>query len=90
MLVLAAAGVYLATIKHDPGSIGGGLFTFYLILTGWLTARRRDGETSKFDWVALLIPLTLGILTWISGVEDLRSPEPPKEIPQASPFWWAP
>jgi hypothetical protein len=61
------------------GVLGGGLFTFYLILTAWLTARRKDGETSKFDWIATLIPLSLGILTWISGVIELRSPEPPKD-----------
>lgn len=84
MLVTAAAGVYLATIKHDSGSVGGGIFTFYLILTAWLTARRKDGETSRFDWIAALIPLSLGILTWTSGIEELRSPESPKDGDSAS------
>src|SRR5438034_1162492 len=60
MLAMAAGAVYLAIVKHQPNNIGGGIFTFYLILTAWLTARRADGETSKFDWVAFLIPLALG------------------------------
>jgi hypothetical protein len=46
---------------------------FYLIGTGWLTARRREGETSQMDWVAMLIPLTVGILTWVNGIEVLRN-----------------
>ncbi|MEY2602702.1 MAG: hypothetical protein QOH31_460, partial [Verrucomicrobiota bacterium] len=47
--------------------------TLYLIGTAWLTARRRDGETSRFDWIVLLIPLTLGALTWMNGLRVVRS-----------------
>src|SRR5215471_1936743 len=68
MLTMGAAATYLAILKHQNGNIGGGIFTFYLILTAWLTARRGEGETSSFDWLALLIPLALGVLTWMSGI----------------------
>ncbi len=74
MLTMAAAAVYLATVKHQPNNIGGGILTFYLILTAWLTARRRDGETSRFDWIALLIPLAIGILGWRNAVDALHGP----------------
>jgi uncharacterized membrane protein len=73
MLTMGAAAVYLAVIKHQPNNIGGGILTFYLILTAWLTARRRNRETDKYDWALLLIPLTLGVLTWMSGIRLLRS-----------------
>lgn len=73
MLTMAAVAVYLAILRHQPSNIGGGVLTFYLIGTAWLTARRRDGETSRFDWVALLIPLVIGILNWMSGLKVLRS-----------------
>lgn len=66
MLTMAVVAVYLAIVKHQPNNIGGGIITFYLIGTAWLTARRREGETSRMDWVALLIPLALGILTWMN------------------------
>ena len=62
MLSMAVAAVYLAIVRHQPNNISGGIITFYLIATAWLTARRRDRETSRFDWVLLLIPLTLGTL----------------------------
>jgi hypothetical protein len=51
MLTMAAFAAYLATVRHQPNNIGGGIFTFYLIGTAWLTARRKDGETNRFDWV---------------------------------------
>jgi len=73
MLTMAAFAVYLAIVRHQPNNIGGGIFTFYLIGTAWLTARRRDGETIRLDWVALLIPLALGILTWMNGLKVVRS-----------------
>ena len=73
MLTMAGVAVYLATVRHQPNNIGGGILTFYLIGTAWLTAKRRDGETSRFDWTVLLIPLALGILTWMNGIRVLRS-----------------
>ena len=73
MLTMGALAVYLAIVRHQPSNIGGGILTVYLIGTAWLTARRRDGETSRFDWVALLFPLALGILLWMNGLKVVRS-----------------
>ena len=73
MLTMAVAAIYLAIVKHQSSNIGAGLLTFYLIGTAWLTARRKDGETSQLDWMALVIPLALGILTWMNGLRVLQS-----------------
>src|SRR5215467_6937014 len=73
MLTMGAAAAYLGIVRHQPGNVGGGIFTFYLILTAWLTARRSDGETSKLDWAPVLIPLVLGVLTWRNGIRVVRS-----------------
>jgi hypothetical protein len=72
MLIMALGAVYLGIVKHQPSNVSGGTFTFYLIGTAWLTARRRDGEIGRLDWVALLIPLALGVLTWLSGISVVR------------------
>src|SRR5580658_8394385 len=73
MLTMASLAVYIAVGRHQPSNIGGGILTFYLIGTAWLTARRRDGKAHRFDWVLFLIPLALGILTWLSGIKIVRS-----------------
>src|SRR5712664_1301254 len=73
MLTMAVVATYLAIVRHQPSNIGPGILTFYLIGTAWLTTRRRDGETSRLDWTALLIPLALGILTWMHGLKVVRS-----------------
>jgi len=73
MVIMGAFATYLAVVKNQPNNIGGGLLTVYLIGTAWLTARRRDGQTSRFDWLALMIPLALGILSWLNGIRVVRS-----------------
>jgi hypothetical protein len=73
MMVMGALAINLAIERNQPNNIGGGILTIYLIGTAWLTARRKDGETSRFDWVVLLIPLALGILTWMNGINVVRS-----------------
>jgi uncharacterized membrane protein len=73
MLIMAAAATYIAYVKNQPSNVGGGILTFYLILTAWLTARRGNTETSRWDWALMLVPLGLGILTWMSGIRILRS-----------------
>src|SRR5215469_16159692 len=79
MLTMAAGGIYLAILKHEPDNVGGGLITFYLTVTAWLTARRMDGQTSKLDWTAVLIPLTMGSLLWVGGLEKIGSHAPPED-----------
>src|SRR3954463_11579671 len=69
MVIMGMAASYIAALKHDSGNVTAGLLTFYLMLTAWLTARRRHGETSNVDWLLLLIPLVLGSLTVIAGVD---------------------
>ncbi len=70
MLTMGAFAAYLAIVRNQPNNIGGGILTVYLIGTAWLTARRRDGETSRLD---ILIPLTNGILSWMTGLRVVRS-----------------
>jgi hypothetical protein len=74
MLVLSASGVYLATLKSQPGNILGGTVTFYLVATAWMTARRRAMETSGFDWAALLVVLVVAAIEITFGIEAAIDP----------------
>ena len=79
MLTMAAAAVYLAVLKHQTPNILAGILTFYLVTTAWLTAKRRDGETSRFDWALLLIPLLGGSWVWFIGLGKFLSRTPPRD-----------
>ena len=79
MLTMAAAATYLAFMKHQMHNVFGGVLTFYLVTTAWVTARRRDGETGIFDWVALLFALAVGAAMVTFGIEAANSPTGPKD-----------
>src|SRR5882762_10329153 len=60
------------------GNVFGGVITFYLVTTGWLTARRREGETTIFDWGAFLVCLAMGIVIMIDGLRVVTGAVAPK------------
>jgi hypothetical protein len=67
MLAMGSSAAYL-------GNVFGGLFACYLVATAWLTARRRDGGTSVFDWGALVFALAFGVLAVTDGLKVANSP----------------
>ncbi len=75
MLAMAVGAVYLGVVKNQPANVTGGILTFYLVGTGWLTARRADGRTRGTDWVAMLIPLAVCIFLFTAGINTLRRGE---------------
>lgn len=66
MMVLASSGAFMAILKSQLGNILGGALTLYLVATAWLTAKRRAGNPSLVDWIALLFAATVAsfALTW--------------------------
>jgi hypothetical protein len=69
MLMLSASGAYMALMKFQPGNILGGVLTFYLVATAWLTAGRENRGTGIFDWIALLVVFSVAAVTTIWGIE---------------------
>lgn len=67
MLAMGSSAAYL-------GNVFGGLFACHLVATAWLTAGRRDGGTSVFDWGALVFALAFGVLAVIDGLKVANSP----------------
>ena len=75
MLVLGSSAVYLALLKHQMNNVFGGILACYLVATAWSTAKRRDGETSVFDWGALVVALAMGVRILAYGIEAAKSPK---------------
>ncbi len=75
MMSLALTGVYLALIKGQPGNVLGGTFTFYLVATAWMTARRQNPLIDIYDWLALLTVLSVATVCIAYGFEAATSPD---------------
>lgn len=58
MLLMAAAGAYVALIKSERVNILAGVSTFYLVASAWLTVRRKPNETGRLEIGLLLMALS--------------------------------
>ena len=88
MLAMSSAAVYLAALNKETPNVIGGTLAFYMVTTAWLTARRKEGETSKMDWFVLLIPLVSGIWLWALGLERLIRHTPSRDgVPLGMTFF---
>lgn len=57
MLVMAGTGALIAALRPERGTAVIGVFTCYLVATSWVTARRRDGGTGRFELAAFFVAL---------------------------------
>ena len=61
MLIMAAVGAIVAPLIHQPNNLFGGVFTFYLVLTGWLAARGAPGAVGRLEIAAIAAPLAVAV-----------------------------
>jgi hypothetical protein len=61
MLVMALSGAAIVSfLKPNMGNVFGGMVTFYLVATGWLTVLREEGKTGVTEFGLLLVALAVG------------------------------
>src|SRR5690242_12750428 len=69
MLVMAAFGTVLSIPINQPGNIGGGILSAYLVLTGWMTVKQKPATVGRFEKTAALVPLGVSALFLLWGVQ---------------------
>ncbi len=80
MLVLGVTASILEPYRTPPGSPVGGILVCYFVLTAWVTARRRDGTTGKFEMFACAAALgTAALMIW-GGLTGATTPAGPGPI----------
>jgi uncharacterized membrane protein len=80
MLIMSSSAAYIAEfLSPNKLNVVVALLTFYLVVTAWWAARRKDGPTSTFDLVALLYILVVGIAGVAFGLEAVNSPKGTKD-----------
>ena len=65
MLALGVTAAILEPFRSPPGSPIVGLLVCYFVVTSWVTARRRDGQSGKFEMIACAVALgTAALMVW--------------------------
>jgi hypothetical protein len=74
MLIMSGTGAYMAAfVKPNMGNVFGGVLTFYLVATGWLTVMRKERETGLVEFGLLLVALAQGAGGLLFGWEAASS-----------------
>ncbi len=55
MLVMTSTGGVIAALRPQRGTLIVAIFTAYLVLTSWRSARRRDGDTGRFELIGFAV-----------------------------------
>jgi hypothetical protein len=73
MLVMAGIGAAVSPFLPDARltNTTAGVFTFYLVASGWATVKRRAGQVGGFEKAAVLVPLAVAAfglyLVWLGS-----------------------
>ena len=84
---LASRAAILEPFREpEPGSPVGPLLVCYFVGTSWVTARRRDGTTGRFEVIACAVALgAAAIIAWSGLTGELDSPGGPRSPSLPSP-----
>lgn len=88
MMIMAAAGIYLAIILPMAISVLVGIFTIYLVATSWMAARRHDERFHLLHYVALAMTLAVAAGGLWFGLEAQNSPDGLKDGLPAFPHYF--
>ncbi len=67
MIVLGITAAILEPYRTPPGSPLVGVFVCYFVATSWVTARRHDGTTGRFEAIACAVALGMAAATAWGG-----------------------
>lgn len=68
MLTMAAmasvASPFMSSVPQQANLVGG-VFTFYLVATAWMTVRRPEGQLGRFEvWAMPAVPAAVALSVW--------------------------
>jgi len=69
MLAMGAFASVIAGLKGQTGNLVGGVSTVYFVATAWMTVKRPEGVTGKFEVFACLFAATIAALSIWKGLQ---------------------
>lgn len=73
MLVMSLSAACMAFARQELINLIVAVLTFYLVATAWLTVKRKEGETGRYEVAAMLVALADGTVAWIFGWQAAHS-----------------
>lgn len=79
LIMTVSAGVVAGFLRPNGGNLMGATLTFYLVVTAWVAARRRERVTWAIDKIALLYAIAVGVLGFTFAYQAVHAPRGMKD-----------
>lgn len=73
MSLTAASGIYLGIVTDEIANGIAGAVVLYLLITSWVTVRRKEGQAGLFEIGAFLVAAVAAALAWWSAYAAIRA-----------------
>jgi uncharacterized membrane protein len=74
MLLMAASGAGIAVLKPERVSAVTGVFTIYLVVSSWLTIRRKQAVAGRYEILGLIVAAGCAVADFSFGVQAAAHP----------------
>jgi hypothetical protein len=71
MMLMAGLGAAIGLLKSQPANVLAGAFTFYLVVTGWWTARQRQGRLGPPNGLAVCVAWVICVAFLSEGLRAI-------------------
>jgi uncharacterized membrane protein len=75
MSATGASGAYLGAVNNEFGNVIAGALTVYVLVTGWMTVRRREGQVGWFELGAFSFASLGAVAATYFAVSALQDPK---------------
>jgi len=72
MMVMGSFAAIVAGLKDQTGNFVGGVSTVYFVATAWMTVKRPEGRSGKFEVFAFIVAATIASLSIWKGLQPGR------------------
>tara|TARA_R110002072_G_scaffold20221_2_gene73865 strand:- start:3383 stop:4069 length:687 start_codon:yes stop_codon:yes gene_type:complete len=87
MIALALSGIYLSFSREIIFTGFLGVFALYLVTTGWVAAKRKDGTTGRFETIAFSAIIICAVACAVSGFFTPASLGEPEDLPPPTAYY---
>ena len=81
------AGAVMAATAFEGETAVVAILAMYLVATSWVTARHRDGRASRFELLAVSVPIACAVALLALGFDAVSNPR--EDVPPAGLFVFA-
>jgi len=73
MLTLGSTAAVIGVVLNEVGNVFGGLFVCYLVVTAWMTVKRTEGASGRFEIGAMVFAFAVAAIVALGASQTMAA-----------------